>query len=61
MFRKNTLMGKIEISIFFTEITLMCFLNLTVFLAINIKTEENQEWFYSEIHLWEFKELKTLL
>ena len=61
IFRKNTLMGKRAISNFSTEITLMCFLNLSVFLAINIKTGKNHGWFYIEIHLWDFRELKTLL
>ena len=61
IFRKNTLMGKRAISNFSTEITLMYFLNLSVFLAINIKTGKNHGWFYIEIHLWDFRELKTLL
>ena len=61
IFRKNTLMGKRAISNFSTEITLMCFLNLSGFLAINIKTGKNHGWFYIEIHLWDFRELKTLL
>ena len=39
----------------------MCFLNLSVFLAINIKTGKNHGWFNIEIHLWDFRELKTLL
>ena len=54
-------MGKRAISNFSSEITLMCFLNLSVFLAINIKTGKNHGWFYIEIHLWDFRELKTLL